>query len=165
MATITFQGKAIHTCGELPAVGSKAPDFRLTNRHMRDVSLKDFAGKRKLLHIVPSLDTPTCQTSTRKFNEKAAQLADTAVLVISADLPFAQARFCETDGIKNLTALSSFRSDFGQEYGLTLTDSLLAGLLARVILILDEENQVIYQQWVNEITEEPDYAAALAALA
>lgn len=165
MATLSFQGKAIHTCGELPAVGSQAPEFRLTNRQLRDVGLKDFAGQRKLLHIVPSLDTPTCQTSTRKFNEKAAQLSNTVVLVISADLPFAQARFCETDGIKNLTTLSSFRSDFGRDYGLTLTDSLLAGLLARAIVILDETDRVIYQQWVQEITEEPDYAAALTALA
>ena len=165
MATITFQGKPIHTCGDLPAVGTQAPDFRLCNRQLRDVSLKDFAGKRKLLSIVPSLDTPTCQTSTRKFNEKAAQLRNTEVLVVSADLPFAQVRFCETDGIKNLSALSSFRSSFAQDYGLTLTDSLLAGLMARGIIILDEDNQVIYQELVSEITSEPDYASALAVLA
>lgn len=165
MATITFQGKPIHTCGDLPAVGTQAPDFRLCNRQLRDVSLKDFAGKRKLLSIVPSLDTPTCQTSTRKFNEKAAQLRNTEVLVVSADLPFAQVRFCETDGIKNLSALSSFRSSFAQDYGLTLTDSLLAGLMARGIIILDEDNRVIYQELVSEITAEPDYASALAVLA
>lgn len=165
MATITFQGKPIHTCGDLPAVGTQAPDFRLCNRQLRDVSLKDFAGKRKLLSIVPSLDTPTCQTSTRKFNEKAAQLLNTEVLVVSADLPFAQVRFCETDGIKNLSALSSFRSSFAQDYGLTLTDSLLAGLMARGIIILDEDNRVIYQELVSEITAEPDYASALAVLA
>ena len=165
MATITFQGKPINTCGDLPAVGTQAADFRLCNRQLRDVSLKDFAGKRKLLSIVPSLDTPTCQTSTRKFNEKAAQLHNTEVLVISADLPFAQVRFCETDGIKNLSALSSFRSTFAQDYGLTLTDSLLAGLMARGIIILDEGNRVIYQELVSEITAEPDYASALAVLA
>ncbi|NBV74810.1 MAG: thiol peroxidase [Methylococcaceae bacterium] len=165
MATINFQGKPIHTCGELPAIGTQAPDFRLCNRQLRDLSLKDFAGKRKLLSIVPSLDTPTCQTSTRKFNEKAAQLRNTEVLVISADLPFAQVRFCETDGIKNLSALSSFRSSFAQDYGLTLTDSLLAGLMARGIIILDENDRVIYQELVSEITAEPDYASALAVLA
>jgi len=165
VATINFQGKPIHTCGELPAIGTQAPDFRLCNRQLRDLSLKDFAGKRKLLSIVPSLDTPTCQTSTRKFNEKAAQLRNTEVLVISADLPFAQVRFCETDGIKNLSALSSFRSSFAQDYGLTLTDSLLAGLMARGIIILDENDRVIYQELVSEITAEPDYASALAVLA
>ena len=165
MATINFQGKPIHTCGELPAIGTQAPDFRLCNRQLRDLSLKDFAGKRKLLSIVPSLDTPTCQTSTRKFNEKAAQIRNTEVLVISADLPFAQVRFCETDGIKNLSALSSFRSSFAQDYGLTLTDSLLAGLMARGIIILDENDRVIYQELVSEITAEPDYASALAVLA
>jgi thiol peroxidase len=165
VATINFQGKPIHTCGELPAIGTQAPDFRLCNRQLRDLSLKDFAGKRKLLSIVPSLDTPTCQTSTRKFNEKAAQIRNTEVLVISADLPFAQVRFCETDGIKNLSALSSFRSSFAQDYGLTLTDSLLAGLMARGIIILDENDRVIYQELVSEITAEPDYASALAVLA
>ena len=164
MAIITFQGKAIHTCGDLPAVGSKAPDFKLTNRKMQDVSLKHFAGKRKLLHIVPSLDTPTCQTSTRKFNEKAAQLDNSVVMVISADLPFAQARFCETDGIKHLSALSTFRSSFARDYGVELLDSLLAGLTARAIVILDVDDTVIYQQLVTEIADEPDYAAALAVL-
>lgn len=164
MATITFQGKTINTCGDLPALGSKAPDFRLCNQQIRDVSLQDFAGKRKLLSIVPSLDTPTCQTSTRKFNEKAAHLHNTVVLVISADLPFAQVRFCEIDGIKNLSALSSFRSNFAQDYGLQLTDSLLAGLMARAIIILDENDTVIYQELVSEISAEPDYANALAVL-
>ena len=164
MAIITFQGKPINTCGDLPAVGGKAPDFKLTNRKMWDVSLADFAGKRKLLNIVPSLDTPTCQTSTRKFNEKAAQLDNTVVLVISADLPFAQARFCETDGIKHVTALSCFRSNFAEVYGVKLLDSLLAGLTARAILILDETDTVIYSQLVSEIADEPDYASALEAL-
>jgi len=164
MAIITFQGKTIHTNGELPAVGSKAPDFKLTNRKLKDVDLKHFAGKCKLLHIVPSLDTPTCQTSTRKFNEKAAQLDDTVVLVISADLPFAQVRFCESDGIKHLTALSTFRSSFARDYGVELLDSPLAGLTARAIVILDADDTVIYRQLVSEIADEPDYAAALAIL-
>ena len=128
------------------------------------MGLGEFAGKRKVLNIVPSLDTPTCQTSTRKFNEKAAHLHNTEVLVISADLPFAQVRFCETDNIKHLTALSSFRSNFGQDYGVTLIDSILAGLTARAVLVLDENDTVIYSQLVAEIADEPDYAAALAAL-
>lgn len=165
MAIITFQGKPINTCGDLPAVGSKAPDFKLTNRKMSDVSLADFAGKRKLLNIVPSLDTPTCQTSTRKFNEKAAHLENTEVLVISADLPFAQARFCEIDGIKHLSALSSFRSSFAHDYGLQLLDSILAGLTARAVIVLDENDVVIHSQLVSEIADEPDYAGALTALA
>ena len=164
MAIITFQGKTIHTNGELPAVGSKAPDFKLTNRKLKDVDLKHFAGKCKLLHIVPSLDTPTCQTSTRKFNEKAAQLDDTVVVVISADLPFAQVRFCESDGIKHLTALSTFRSSFAHDYGVALLDSPLAGLTARAIVILDADDTVLYRQLVSEIADEPDYAAALAIL-
>lgn len=164
MAIISFQGKPIHTNGELPAVGSKAPDFKLTNRKLKDVGLANFAGKRKLLNIVPSLDTPTCQTSTRKFNEKAAQFENTDVLVVSADLPFAQARFCETDGIKHLTALSTFRSTFARDYGIELLDSLLAGLTARAIVIIDENGIVTYTQLVNEIADEPDYNAALEAL-
>ena len=164
MATITFQGKPINTCGELPAVGNPAPDFRLTNRKMQDVGLAEFAGKRKVLNIVPSLDTPTCQTSTRKFNEKAAHLHNTVVLTISADLPFAQARFCEIEGIKHVVALSTFRSSFGNDYGVNLLDSILAGLTARAILVIDENDQIIHQQLVSEIADEPDYASALAAL-
>ncbi|WP_150050280.1 MULTISPECIES: thiol peroxidase [Methylomonas] len=165
MATITFQGKPITTNGNLPNLGQIAPAFMLTNRKLQDVGLEKFAGKRKLLHIVPSLDTPTCATSTRKFNEKAAQLNNTVVLAISADLPFAQARFCELESIKNLIALSTFRSKFAEDYGVLLLDSVLAGLTARAIVILDELDIVIYSQLVAEITEEPDYAAALQVLA
>lgn len=165
MATITFQGKPINTVGELPAVGSKAPDFKLTNRKMQDIGLAEFAGKRKVLNIVPSLDTPTCATSARKFNEKAAHLDNTVVLVISADLPFAQARFCEIEGIKHVTALSTFRSSFAHDYGVQLLDSILAGLTARAILVIDEFDNVVYTQLVAEIADEPDYAGALAALA
>ena len=164
MATITFQGKPINTVGDLPTVGSSAPDFKLTNRKMQDVSLSDFAGKRKVLNIVPSLDTPTCATSARKFNEKAAHLHNTEVLVVSADLPFAQVRFCEIEGIKHLTALSTFRTHFAHDYGVELLDSILAGLTARAIVIIDENDMVIYTQLVNEIADEPDYAAALAML-
>jgi thiol peroxidase len=164
MATITFQGKPINTVGDLPAVGSKAPDFKLTNRKLLDVGLAEFAGKRKVLNIVPSMDTPTCAASTRKFNEKAAHLHNTEVLTISADLPFAQSRFCEIEGIKHVTALSSFRSNFGHEYGVELLDSILAGLTARAIVVIDEFDQVIYTQLVSEIADEPDYASALAVL-
>jgi thiol peroxidase len=164
MATITFQGKPINTVGELPAIGVKAPAFKLTNRKMQDVGLEAYAGKRKVLNIVPSLDTPTCATSTRKFNEKAAHIPNTVVLVISADLPFAQARFCEIEGIKHVEALSSFRSSFAHDYGVQLLDSILAGLTARAVLLIDENDQVIYCQLVQEITEEPDYVAALAVL-
>lgn len=165
MAIITFQGKPINTVGDLPVVGSTAPEFKLTNRKMQDVGLAEFAGKRKVLNIVPSLDTPTCQTSTRKFNEKAAHLHNTTVLVISADLPFAQARFCEIEGIKHVTALSTFRSNFAHDYGVQLLDSILAGLTARAVLVIDEHDRVIYAQLVSEIADEPDYAAALAVLA
>lgn len=164
MATITFQGKPINTIGDLPAVGTIAPDFSLTNRKLEDVSLAEFAGKRKVLNIVPSLDTPTCQTSARKFNEKAAHLPNTVVFVISADLPFAQVRFCEIEGIKHLVALSTFRSSFAHDYGVQVLDSILAGLTARAVIVLDEKNTVIYKQLVPEIANEPDYAAALAVL-
>jgi thiol peroxidase len=164
MATITFQGKPINTVGDLPAVGSKAPDFKLTTRKLQDVGLAEFAGKRKVMNIVPSMDTPTCAASTRKFNEKAAHLHNTEVLTISADLPFAQSRFCEIEGIKHVTALSSFRSNFGHEYGVELLDSILAGLTARAIVVIDENDQVIYTELVSEIADEPDYASALAAL-
>ncbi|MDD4914882.1 MAG: thiol peroxidase [Methylococcales bacterium] len=164
MATITFQGKPINTLGDLPAVGESAPDFRLTNRKMQDVGLSEFSGKRKLLNIVPSLDTPTCATSTRKFNEKAAHLDNTVVLVVSADLPFAQARFCEIEGLKHVQALSTFRSTFARDYGVELLDSILAGLTARAIVIIDESDRVVYTQLVAEISSEPDYNAALEAL-
>jgi thiol peroxidase len=165
MATITFQGKPLHTSGELPAVGSKAPDFSLVNGKLKDVGLAAYAGKRKVLHIVPSLDTPTCAISTRKFNQKAAKLPNTVVLVISADLPFAQCRFCETEGLKNVIPLSTFRSSFADDYGVKLTDSLLAGLTARAVMILDENDKVIYSQLVEELASEPDYEMALSALA
>jgi thiol peroxidase len=164
MATITFQGKPIHTCGELPAVGSKAPDFSLVNGKLKDVGLAAYAGKRKVLHIVPSLDTPTCAISTRKFNQKAAKLPNTVVLVISADLPFAQCRFCETEGLKNVIPLSTFRSSFADDYGVKLTDSLLAGLTARAVMILDENDKVIYSQLVEELASEPDYEMVLKVL-
>lgn len=164
MATIKFQGNPLHTSGELPTVGSKAPDFILVNGKLADVTLATYAGKKKVLNIVPSLDTPTCAMSTRKFNEKASKLDNTVVLVISADLPFAQCRFCETEGLKDVIPLSTFRSSFADDYGVKLTDTFLAGLTARAIVIIGEDDKVLYTQLVDELASEPDYDSALAAL-
>ncbi|MDD2802342.1 MAG: thiol peroxidase [Methylococcales bacterium] len=164
MATITFLGKPLHTLGELPAVGSKAPDFSLVSTELVDVKLANYAGKRKVLNIVPSLDTPTCAASTRKFNQKASHLDNTVVLVVSADLPFAQSRFCETEGLKDVIPLSTFRSNFAEEYGVKIADTVLAGLTARAVVIIDENDQVIYTQLVNDVAQEPNYESALAAL-
>lgn len=164
MATITFQGKPLHTSGELPAVGDNALDFKLVNGKLVDVTLATYAGKKKILNIVPSLDTPTCAVSTRKFNEKAAGLDNTVVLVVSADLPFAQGRFCESEGLKDVVPVSTFRSSFADDYGVKLVDSILAGLTARAVVIIDENDTVVYTQLVSEIADEPDYDSALAAL-
>jgi len=164
MATITFHGNAIHTCGELPKVGSKAPNFELVSGKLKNITLKNYQGKQKVLVIVPSLDTPTCAISARRFNQQAARLTNTVVLVISTDLPFAQGRFCETEDIQKLIPLSCFRSKFADDYGLRLTDSLLKGLTARAVIILDEDNVIMYSELVAEITNEPDYKAALAVL-
>ncbi len=164
MASVTLKGNPVNTCGDLPAVGSVAPNFVLSNAKLADTALKDYAGKKKILNIVPSLDTPTCQVSTRAFNEKAAALEGTVVLVISADLPFAQNRFCTTEGLENVIPLSSFRSSFAKDYGVELVDSKLAGLTSRAVVVLDENNRVLYTQLVGEIAEEPDYDQALAAV-
>lgn len=164
MARISFQGKPLHTCGELPAVNTTAPDFTLVDEKLQDVTLQAYQGKRKILNIIPSLDTPVCAASARRFNEKSTSFDNTVVLLISADLPFAQCRFCESEGLKNVVALSTFRSSFGEDYGVTLTDTFLAGLTARAVIILNEKNQVLYAQLVNELTNEPDYDAALAVL-
>jgi thioredoxin-dependent peroxiredoxin len=164
MATITFQGKPLNTSGELPTVGSAAPDFSLTSRELKDVTLTTYAGKRKVLNIVPSLDTPTCAASTRKFNQKASHLDNTVVLAVSADLPFAQSRFCESEGLKDVIPLSTFRSSFSDNYGVTIVDTFLRGLTARAIVIIDENDKVIYTQLVQEIAHEPDYESALAVL-
>jgi len=164
MATIKFQGKPLNTCGELPAVGTQAPAFSLASRELVDVTLATYAGKRKVLNIVPSLDTPTCAASTRKFNQKAGGLDNTVVLVISADLPFAQNRFCETEDLKNVIPLSTFRSSFANDYGVNIVDTFLAGLTARAIVVIDENDQVIYTELVAEVADEPDYESALAVL-
>lgn len=164
MSTITFQGKPIHTSGALPALHSKAPDFKLVTHKLTDVSLKDFAGKKKILNILPSLDTPTCATSARKFNEKASSVDNAVVLLISTDLPFAQSRFCTAEGLKDVIPLSCFRSSFATDYGVLLTDSILAGLTARAIVVIDEHDNVIHTELVAEIADEPDYHAALEAV-
>jgi thiol peroxidase len=164
MATITFQGKPIHTCGDLPAVGGQAPDFKLVNGKLKDVTLAAYAGKRKVLNIIPSLDTPTCAASARTFNQKAAGLNNTVVLLISADLPFAQCRFCTAEGLQDVLPLSTFRSSFADDYGVKLTDSLLAGLAARAVVIIDEQDRIIYTELVHELANEPDYDSALKAL-
>ncbi len=165
MATVTLKGNPIHTSGELPAVGSKAPDFKLVDGDLKDVSLEHYRGKKKVLNIVPSLDTPVCATSTRKFNEKAGSLPNTVVLVVSSDLPFASKRFCTTEGLKNVVPLSLMRSrNFAKDYGVLITDGPLAGICARAVVVLDANDKVIHRQLVPEIGQEPDYDAALAAL-
>jgi thiol peroxidase len=165
MAQITLKGNPINTSGNLPIVGETAPNFVLTRGDLSDVSLKDFEGKRKLLNIVPSLDTGICAASARRFNKEAETVQDTVVLTISADLPFAQKRFCEAEGIKNVVMLSELRSrDFGGDYGVRITDGPLAGLLSRAIVVLDKENRVVYAEQVPEIAQEPDYDRALKAL-
>jgi thiol peroxidase len=165
MATITLQGNACNTNGELPAVGSTAPDFTLVDAKLNDVHLADYAGKKKLLNIVPSLDTPTCALSTKKFNESAADHKDSVVLVVSADLPFASGRFCGMEGLDNVVPLSLMRGKaFAKDYGVLITDGPLAGITARAVVVLDADNKVLYTQLVPEIADEPDYDAALAAL-
>ena len=165
MSTVTLGGNPVNVAGNFLTAGASAPDFNLTGKDLKDVGLKDFAGRRKVLNIVPSLDTPTCQTSTRKFNAQAGSLADTVVLVVSADLPFAMKRFCEAEEINNVVTLSTMRGrDFHAKYGVDITDGPLKGLTARAVVVLDENNQVKYSQLVPEIKNEPDYDAALAAL-
>lgn len=165
MAQVTLKGNPIHTNGELPAVGTKAPDFKLTTTDLKDVTLADYKGKKKILNIVPSLDTAVCATSTRKFNEAASKLANTVILVISADLPFASGRFCSTEGLKNVVPLSLIRGKhFAKDYGVFLEDGPLAGITARAVVVLDENDKVVYTQLVPEIGQEPDYEKALAAV-
>lgn len=162
MAEITLKGNPIHTSGDLPAVGTAAPDFQLVDGDLGTRSLGDFPGT-KILNIFPSVDTPVCATSIRKFNEMAASKDGVAVLCISADLPFAQKRFCGSEGIEGVTNLSNFRSGaFGSDYGVTITDGPLAGLLARAVVVVDANGTVAHAELVPEIAQEPDYEAALA---
>lgn len=164
MANVTFKGNPAHTVGDLPPVGSAAPAVALVNKALEEVTLDAFAGKKKVLNIVPSLDTGVCATSTRVFNQRAGGRGDTVVLVVSKDLPFAQKRFCEAEGLANVVTLSAFRSSFAKDWGVELTDSPLKGLTGRSVVVLDENNKVIYAQLVPELTTEPDYDKALAAL-
>jgi thioredoxin-dependent peroxiredoxin len=165
MATVTLRGNPVNVSGNFPKTGAKAPDFSLTTKDLNDVTLSTYAGKRKVLSIVPSLDTPTCATSTRVFNQKASSLNNTVVLVISADLPFAMNRFCSTEGLANVVSLSTFRNhDFHAKYGVDIADGPLKGLTARAVVVLDENNVVKHAELVPEIGNEPNYDAALAAL-
>lgn len=165
MAVITLKGQQTNTIGILPAVGSVVPDFILTKTDLSDVGKHDFSGKRMVFNIFPSVDTSVCAASVRKFNEAAAALDITVVLCISQDLPFAHDRFCGAEGIKNVVSLSAFRSKtFGQQFGVSIADGPLAGLFSRAVVVADAEGKVLYTEQVPEITQEPDYQAALAAL-
>ncbi len=165
MAKITLKGNMIETAGSLPATGSKAPDFRLTREDLSDVSLKDYAGKKKILNIVPSLDTGTCAASARRFDHEIASLPDTVLLTVSNDLPFAMARFCKAEGLENIISLSQMRDrKFGTDWGVAILTGPLAGLLSRAVVVLDANDTVVYTEQVSEIAHEPDYPAALKAL-
>ena len=165
MSQVTLGGNPIEVSGTFPSAGQQAPEFSLVGKDLKPVTLADFAGKRKVLNIVPSLDTPTCATSTRKFNEAAGKLANTAVIVVSGDLPFAATRFCSTEGIENVVTASTFRGhEFAKAYGVDVTSGPLTGLTARAVVVLDEQNKVLHAELVGEIKDEPNYDAALAAL-
>ena len=165
MATVTLRGNSVTVGGTFLKKGDAAPDFNLTGGDLKDVSLKDYAGKRKVISIVPSLDTPTCAKSTKVFNERAAAAANTVVLVVSADLPFAQKRFCGAEGLSNVVSLSTLRGrEFHNRYGVDIQDGPLKGLTARGVVVLDENDKVLHSELVPEIAQEPNYDAALAAL-
>lgn len=163
MAQTALGGNPVNTVGDLPAVGS-SPSFTLTKGDLSETTPADYAGKKVILNIFPSIDTPTCATSVRTFNERASDLDNTVVLCVSADLPFAQGRFCGSEGLTNVQNASTFRSDFGQAFGVQLADGKLAGLLARAVVVLDEQGKVTYTELVPEIANEPNYDAAIAAL-
>ncbi|MFZ5572667.1 MAG: thiol peroxidase [Thermodesulfobacteriota bacterium] len=166
MAKITLRGNAIETVGELPKPGTPAPAFTLVGTNLSEFSLKDYSGKVVVLNIFPSIDTPVCATSVRRFNKEAGDSNNTVVLCISADLPFAHNRFCETEGLKNVVPLSVFRSPaFGKAYGVTIQSGPLAGLLSRAIVIIDPKGSIVYTEQVPEIGQEPDYSKALQAIA
>jgi len=165
MAQIKLKGNPVNTSGDLPKVGAAAPDFHLTDVDLKDVSLSSFKGKKKLLNIVPSLDTPTCALSTKKFNDHAKDRSDTVMLVVSADLPFAQKRFCSTENTASVKTLSMMRDrNFAKDYGVLIQDGPLKGITARAIVVIDEHDKVKYTELVPEIAQEPNYANALAAL-
>lgn len=162
MANVTFKNEPVTTVGELPAVGDKLPAFSFVGSDLSDVTAEDFAGKRLVISLFPSVDTGTCAQALRTFNEKAASLDNTVVLSVSKDLPFAQARFCAAEGIENVFNASAFRAE--EDFGLTLADSPLKGLLSRAVIVTDEDHKVVYTELVGEIADEPNYDAALEAL-
>lgn len=165
MATVTLKGNAINTKGNLPAVGNKAPDFKLTATDLSEKSLNDFKGHKLVLNVFPSIDTGTCAQSVRTFNQKASALKNTKVLCISKDLPFAMARFCGAEGLENVVSLSDFRDgNFGEAYGLTFVDGPLKALHSRCVVVIDENGTITHTEQVGEIVDEPNYEAALAAL-
>jgi len=164
MAEITLRGQRINTCGNLPEIGQSAPDFVLTKTNLKNVSLNNFASKRKIISLFPSLDTPVCALSIKYFNE-ANYGANTVILTVSADLPFAMQRVCKQNSVKNIVALSMMRNrDFAQDYGALIIDGPLAGLLARAVIVLDSSNKVIYSELVSELSNEPDYKQLEAIL-
>ena len=160
---MTFHGSPVHSVGELPAVGSHAPDFELVGADLGPVSSVSLSGRRVVLNIFPSVDTGVCATSVREFNKRASGLANTVVVCVSKDLPFAQTRFCGAEGLDDVVTASAFRSGFGEDYGVALADGPLAGLLSRAVVVIDADGTVLYTQQVPEIGEEPDNEAALAA--
>lgn len=164
MAQITLDGNPIHTVGELPAVGSKAPNFTLVTSELGEISLEDYRGKRVVLNIFPSLDTGICANSVREFNKRAADLENTQVVCVSADLPFAHGRFCAAEGIENVVTGSVFRSSFGEDYGVKIADGPLAGVMSRAVVVIDENGTVAYTEQVPEIKQDPDVDSAVAAL-
>ncbi len=164
MATITLKGNPVETSGDIAKVGDSVPAFTLTNTDLSDITLEGLKGKRVILNIFPSVDTPTCATSVRTFNEQAASLDNTTVVCVSADLPFACGRFCGAEGIDNVSVASSFRSTFGADYQLNITTGPLAGLLARAVIVLDENQKVLHSELVSEIADEPNYQAAMDVL-
>lgn len=162
--SITLRGEEVHTIGFLPEVGEQAKDFLLADKDMNDKSLADFTGKNVVLNIFPSVDTKVCSESVRTFNKEAADLENTVVLCISKDLPFAQERFCGAEGIENVVMLSDFRSDFGKQYGVEIGEGAMKGLLSRAVVVISPEGEVVYTEQVSELSQEPDYSAALATL-
>ena len=162
---VTLGGKPVKIEGVFPKVGDKAPAFSLVNKDLEDTTLANFAGKKKVLNIVPSLDTPVCALSTRKFNQQASNMSNTVVLIIAADLPFAMKRFCETEGLDKVVVLSTMRgSEFMRNYGVAIAEGPLSGITARAVIVLNENDQIVHAELVPEIKNEPNYAAALAAL-
>jgi thiol peroxidase len=164
MARVTLRGNPVDTNGDLPDVGSPAPGFSLVERDLTEITDASLAGRKVVLNIFPSIDTPTCATSVRTFNERAADRDDAVVVCVSEDLPFAAGRFCGAEGIENVTTGSAFRGNFAEAYGVRLEGGRLAGLMARAVVVLDERGTVVHTQLVDEIADEPDYEAALAAL-